>query len=75
MTIEMKADALFRPARSKAESKHDMTDSAARSIIGAEVARREAKTERLRRARLAMEEAAAAEEKPAAKKKPRKAKA
>lgn len=55
MANSAKAEALFRPIRSKAESKHDTTDNAARSIIDAETARREAKTARLREARLAQE--------------------
>lgn len=55
MTSTLKAESLFRPARSKSESKHEITDSAARSIIDSEAARREAKTARLREARLAME--------------------
>lgn len=46
---------LFRPTRSKAETKAQITDSAARAIIDAEVDSREAKTERLRKARLKME--------------------
>jgi len=61
---------LFRPARSKAESKADITNNAARAIIGDEAARREAKTAKLRQARLKQEAAAEPEAKPA----PRKAK-
>lgn len=45
------------PARSKAESKADATDHAARAIIGAEARSREAKTRRLRQARLEREAA------------------
>lgn len=48
------------PSPSRAESKADATDRAARTIIDGEAARREAKTERLRLARLAREEAEAA---------------
>ena len=51
---------LSRPARSKAETKAEITDRTARAIIDAEAARREAKTEKLRRARLAREERDAA---------------
>jgi len=46
---------LFGPKASKA----DITDQAARAIIDAEVARREAKTEKLRQARLKREAALA----------------
>lgn len=64
---------VFKPARSKSESKADTTTTAARAILGDEVAKREAKTAKLRAARLAMEEAQAAEApapKPAKAKKP-----
>lgn len=43
---------LLRPARSKAETKAEVTDHTARAIIGDEAQRREAKTARLRQARL-----------------------
>lgn len=43
---------LFKPKPSKAESKADVTNHTARAIIGAEAERREAKTARLRQARL-----------------------
>ena len=43
---------LFRPKPSKAETKADITDHAARAIIGNKAALREAKTARLRQARL-----------------------
>lgn len=43
---------LFKPKPSKAETKADITDHAARTIIDDEAARREAKTARLREARL-----------------------
>ena len=46
---------LFRPRPSKAETKADVTDHAARTIIEDEAARREAKTARLRQARLESE--------------------
>lgn len=59
---------LFRPARSKAESKADTTNNAARAIIDDEAARREAKTAKLRQARLEQEAAAETEAKPAARK-------
>lgn len=57
---------LFRPAKSKADTKADLTDQTARAIVDAEVDRREAKTARLRQARLEME-AKALEEPPPAK--------
>ena len=43
---------LVKPRQSKAETKADVTNNAAKAIIGAEVERREAKTLRLRKARL-----------------------
>lgn len=43
---------LFKPNQSKAETRADITDHAARTIIGDEAARREAKTAKLRQARL-----------------------
>ena len=53
------------------QTKADITDSAARAIIEAERAKQDAKTARLREARLAMEAEAAAAE-PTAQPKPRK---
>lgn len=44
-----------KPARSKAETKADITDRTARAIIDDESGVREAKTEKLRRARLERE--------------------
>ena len=44
-----------RPKPSKAETKADVTDHVARAIIGAEIESREAKTARLRQARLQAE--------------------
>ena len=58
-------DNLFRPVRSKAETKAEITDQTARSIVGAEAERRDAKTARLRKARLASEATAVVVEKPA----------
>lgn len=58
-------DNLFRPVRSKAETKAEITDQTARSIVGAEAERRDAKTARLRKARLDSEAKAAAAETPA----------
>jgi len=55
MTAIITKDNLFRPTRSKAETKAQVTDNAARAIIDAEVDSREAKTERLRQARMKME--------------------
>jgi hypothetical protein len=46
---------LFRPKPSKAATKADITDHAARAIISVEIERREAKTARLRQARLESE--------------------
>ncbi|GAA4124218.1 hypothetical protein ACFFTN_11040 [Aminobacter aganoensis] len=61
----------FLPAQNKAEAKGDMTTRVANSILGAEVAAREAKTARLRAARLAMEATQEpAPAKPARRKKP-----
>jgi hypothetical protein len=51
---------LFKPKSSKAETKADITNDAARAIIGDEAARREAKTAKLRQMRLDQEAAAAA---------------
>lgn len=55
MTAIITKDNLFRATRSKAETKAQVTDNAARAIIDAEVDSREAKTERLRQARMKME--------------------
>ncbi len=46
---------LFKSKSSKAKSKADITDHAARTIVGAEAERREAKTARLRQMRLEAE--------------------
>lgn len=54
---EATINAVFRPKPSKQEVKADATTRIAREIADAEVARREAKTERLRLARLAREAA------------------
>jgi len=51
------ASNLFAPTRSKHESKAEATTKAALNIIDTEAAKRVAKTERLRAARLAQEEA------------------
>lgn len=51
---------LFKPKPSRAETKADITDHAARTIIEAEAERREAKTARLRQARLKAEAKVAA---------------
>lgn len=50
---QMAAVGLFKP--NKQESKAQTTDNAARAIIDSEASRREAKTARLREARLKME--------------------
>ncbi|MFC6487042.1 hypothetical protein [Nitratireductor sp. GCM10026969] len=66
-------DNLFKPKPSKAETKADITDHTARAIIGDEAARREAKTARLRQARL--ENEAKSSTTPAAPGKPRRSRA
>ncbi|MGY6707306.1 MAG: hypothetical protein ACXIVF_03180 [Rhizobiaceae bacterium] len=71
MTTILTKDNLFRPTRSKAETKAQTTDNAARAIIDAEVDSREAKTERLRQARLKMEAEQAENLEAAPAKKPR----
>lgn len=63
---------LFKPKASKAETKADTTTNAARTIIDAEAEKREAKTARLRQARLDQEALAAEQAAPA---KPKRAKA
>ena len=55
MKISAAAAAAFRPNRQ--ESKAQITDATARGIIDTEAARREAKTAKLRAARLAQEQA------------------
>lgn len=57
---DMPADVHVKPKASKLESRSEATTEAARTIIGAEVAARIAKTDRLRAARLAQEAAVAA---------------
>jgi hypothetical protein len=52
-------DNVFKPRPSQAELRVDATTRAAQAIIGEEASAREAKTERLRAARLAQEAAAA----------------
>lgn len=64
---ETLAAAVFQPKASRQETKADTTTRAAWEIIDSEAAAREAKTQRLRAARLALE--AADEPTPAAKKK------
>ena len=56
---------LFRPATSKADTKAGLTEQTARAIIQAEVESREAKTARLRQARLEMEAKTSTEPAPA----------
>jgi len=48
-------NAVFQPRASRQEAKADTTTRIAREIMDAELAKREAKTERLRLARLAQE--------------------
>lgn len=52
-------NAVFRPALTKMETKADISARVARQIIDTEVAKRNAKTERLKAARLEMEAIAA----------------
>jgi hypothetical protein len=47
---------LFKPSKSRSETKADLTDNAARAIIEAEAANRREKTELLRAKRLATSE-------------------
>lgn len=54
MTVLTK-DNLFTPPRSKSETKAETTNQAARSIMDVEAKAREAKTARLREARLVRE--------------------
>lgn len=56
---------LFKPKSSKAETKADVTNHAARAIISDEAARREAKTAKLRQQRLDNETRLAAAPPPA----------
>lgn len=55
MRKSIKEHELFKPKSSKAETKADITNLAARAIIGAEAEHREAKTAKLRRARMEAE--------------------
>lgn len=52
MSRSITKDTLFTPKASKAETKADITNHAVRTIIRDEAARREAKTAKLRQARL-----------------------
>lgn len=56
---------VFKPKPTRTESKDDTTSKAAKAIISDELAQRRAKTERLRKARLA-QEAVAVPDKPMA---------
>jgi hypothetical protein len=55
MTDAITKDNLFPPVPAKPQSKAELTNSMARAIISAEADEREAKTQRLRQARLEME--------------------
>lgn len=55
-------ESIFKPTKSKAETKSEITDRTARAVIDAEANARDAKTERLKAQRLAMEAKRAAEE-------------
>ena len=55
MTDEPTKDTLFKQTRPKAETKAEITDRTVRAILDDEAAKRRAKTEKLRAARLAME--------------------
>lgn len=52
MAITITKDNLFRPMRSKMETRADITDQTARAFIRAESEQRDANTARLRQARL-----------------------
>lgn len=56
MTRKLTKDTLFKPSRSKAETKAEITDRTVRAILDDEEAKRRAKTAKLRAARLAQEE-------------------
>lgn len=60
MSRTIDENTLFKPKASKAETKADITNEAARAIIDDEASQREAKTAKLRQMRLAQEAAAAA---------------
>jgi len=60
MGITITKDNLFRPMRSRVETRADITDQAARAFIRAESEQRDANTARLRQARLASEAKCAA---------------
>lgn len=62
MTRHVNADNLFKPAKSKSETKADITDRAAQAIIDSEADKRRAKTERLKAQRLKAEKLAQAEQ-------------
>lgn len=55
MTDKLTKDTLFKPAPSKAETRADITDRTVRAILDDEVAKRRAKTAKLRAARLKAE--------------------
>ena len=52
---ELPINAVFQPRSSKQEAKADVTTRVSREIMDSETAAREAKTERLRAARLVLE--------------------
>ena len=64
MGIPVTAENLFRPKPSKAATKADITAHAALAITRAEAEHREAKTDRLRKARLEREAVPASVEAP-----------
>ncbi|PSJ58027.1 hypothetical protein [Kumtagia ephedrae] len=55
MTKAIERLSLLKTSRSRAETKAEVTDSAARTIVATEAAKRDAKTAKLRQARLARE--------------------
>lgn len=65
MSDKVNEHTLFKPVKSNAEAKADQTDQTARAITNAEAEQREAKTARLRQARLEREAKAAEEPSPA----------
>ena len=55
MTNRFTNDNLFKPSKSKSETRADLTDNAARAINESEASKRREKSERLRAKRLALE--------------------
>ena len=62
MIKKINKDNLFKPAKSKSETKADITDRASQAIIDSEANKRREKTERLKAQRLKAESLAQAEQ-------------